>query len=454
MVQGDYTTQYGMIRDYVLELKKQIPCTTVKIQVEEGTNTNLPTRRFKRIYVCFGALKQGFKAIGRDLLGLDGAFMKGPFTGQILSVVGVDPNNGIYPVSFAVVETENLSSWTWFLENLGDDLDLGPNSCFTFMSDRKKGLLPAIENLFPCAEHRFCVRHIHDNFKATYRGKLYKDLLYKCAHATTIPEFETSMDELKAFNPDAHLWLSNIHPKHWSKSHFSGRTVSDMLINNMCEVFNGKIVEGRDMPIISALEYIREYLMRSIVNVLEVIDKSEGLLTPTATTELQNIRTNAAHYTVQWNGGDLYQVSGRPCKQRVVDLVKRTCTCRRWELTGIPCEHVVATIWNKALNGGRVGAVESWVNPVHRMDTWRQVYSFKINPINGRPLWPRSQMHTALTPPKHNKQVGRPKKARKRSAFELEDLTQGGKLSKKETKGACSKCGNTGHNIRTCKQAR
>ncbi|XP_076919680.1 putative protein FAR1-RELATED SEQUENCE 10 [Bidens hawaiensis] len=439
MVQGDYTTQYGMIRDYVLELKKQIPGTTVKIQVEEGTNTNLPTRRFKRIYVCFGALKQGFKAIGRDLLGLDGAFMKGPFTCQILSVVGVDPNNGIYPVSFAVVETENLSSWTWFLENLGDDLDLGPNSCFTFMSDRKKGLLPAIENLFPCAEHRFCVRHIHDNFKATYRGKLYKDLLYKCAHATTIPEFETSMDELKAFNPDAHLWLSNIHPKHWSKSHFSGRTVSDMLIN-MCEVFNGKIVEGRDMPIISALEYIREYLMRSIVNVLEVIDKSEGLLTPTATTELQNIRTNAAHYTVQWNGGDLYQVSGRPCKQRVVDLVKRTCTCRRWELTGS--------------NGGRVGAVESWVNPVHRMDTWRQVYSFKINPINGRPLWPRSQMHTALTPPKHNKKVGRPKKARKRSAFELEDLTQGGKLSKKETKGACSKCGNTGHNIRTCKQAR
>ncbi|XP_076946180.1 uncharacterized protein LOC143617540 [Bidens hawaiensis] len=227
------------------------------------------------------------------------------------------------------------------------------------MSDRQKGLLPAIENLFPCAEHIFCVWHIHDKFKATYRGNLYKYMLYKCAHATTIPEFETAMDELKAFNPDAHLWFSNIHPKHWSKSHFSGRAVSDMLINNMCEVFNGKIVEGRDIPIISALEYIREYLMRRIVNVLEVIDKSEGLFTPTATTELQNIRTNAAHYTVQWNGGDLDQVSGRPGKQRVVDLVKRTCTCRRWELTGIPCEHVVTTIWNKALNGGRVGAVES-----------------------------------------------------------------------------------------------
>ncbi|XP_076928344.1 uncharacterized protein LOC143592251 [Bidens hawaiensis] len=286
------------------------------------------------------------------------------------------------------------------------------------MSDRQKGLHPAIENLFPCAEHKFCVRHIHENFKASFRGKLYKDLLYKCAYATIIPEFEATMDELKAFNQDAHLWLSNIHPKHWSKSHFSGRAVSDMLINNMCEVFNGKIVEGRDKPIGSALEYIREYLMRRIVNVLE------------------------------WNEGDLYHVSGRLGKQRVVDLVKRTCTCRRWELTVswvvfelcyicnpcIPCEHVVVAIWYKALSGRRVGAVESWVHPVHRMDTWRQVYSFRINPINGRPLWPKSQVPTALTPPKHNKQVGRPKKSRKRSTFELEDLIQGGKLSKKETK--------------------
>ncbi|KAL6535664.1 hypothetical protein OROMI_027038 [Orobanche minor] len=37
---------------------------------------------FRRIYVCLGALKKGFKAIGRRLLGLDGAFMSGPFPGQ------------------------------------------------------------------------------------------------------------------------------------------------------------------------------------------------------------------------------------------------------------------------------------------------------------------------------------------------------------------------------------
>ncbi|GJY48168.1 mutator type transposase [Tanacetum coccineum] len=64
------------------------------------------------------ALKKGFKASGRDILGLDGCFMNGPYSGQILTVVGVDTNKGIYPVADAVVEAETKSSWKWELTGL------------------------------------------------------------------------------------------------------------------------------------------------------------------------------------------------------------------------------------------------------------------------------------------------------------------------------------------------
>ncbi|KAJ0592089.1 putative MULE transposase domain-containing protein [Helianthus annuus] len=282
-VQGDYVTQYARLRDYVNELLNRNPGSTVKIEVEPVRNPKSRKRIFKRIYVCLGALKQGFKAIGRDLLGLDGAFMKGPFPGQVLTTVGIDPNNGIYPLAYAVVEAETLSSWTWFLECVGDDLELARNSNFTFISDRQKGILPAIQKLFPCAEHRFCLRHIHENMKATFKGKLYKDMLWKAATYTTVVQFQDAMDELKKFNANAHLWLSKIPTQHWSRSHFSGRALSDVLLNNMCEVLNGKIVDGRDKPIISALEFIRKYLMRRIVTVLETTERSDGLLTPHAT---------------------------------------------------------------------------------------------------------------------------------------------------------------------------
>jgi hypothetical protein len=80
----------------------------------------------------------------------------------------------------------------------------------------------------------------------------------------------------------------------------SGRALSDVLLNNMCEVFNGKIVEGKD----KLLEFIREYLMRRIFTVLKNIDKSEGLLTPTATKMFDTIKKEAAKYTVSWNGDD------------------------------------------------------------------------------------------------------------------------------------------------------
>ena len=93
---------------------------------------------FKRIYVCLGPLKEGYKACKRELLGLNGCFIKGPYPGQVLVAVGLDPNNGIYPLAYALVEAESKSSWSWFLMCLGDDIDLGPRSNFTFMSDRQK----------------------------------------------------------------------------------------------------------------------------------------------------------------------------------------------------------------------------------------------------------------------------------------------------------------------------
>ncbi|XP_076926426.1 uncharacterized protein LOC143589592 [Bidens hawaiensis] len=154
---GNFRGQYGLLRDYIEELKRTNPDTTVKLELEECSDPTSETRQFKRIYICLGSLKKGFKAIGRDLLGLDGAFLKSAWPGQLLTAVALDPNNGYYPVAYVVVEAETLNSWEWFLECLGDDLDINNRSKFTFMSDRQKGLIQAVDKLFPSAEHRFCV---------------------------------------------------------------------------------------------------------------------------------------------------------------------------------------------------------------------------------------------------------------------------------------------------------
>ncbi|GJU36203.1 hypothetical protein Tco_1184557 [Tanacetum coccineum] len=176
---------------------------------------------------------------------------------------------------------------------LGDDIDLHSNSNFTFISDRQKGIIPAIKTVYPSAEHIYFLRHIHENIKQGWCGQAYKDLLWRAASATNVRDFEKC------------------------------RAKSDLLLNNIYEVFNGKIVRGRDNPVITLLEYIREYCMKRIVNIQGVIDKCTGPLTPTVTIIIESIKKEAHLMKVQWNRANKYQVSSLLGDQCVVDVVGR-----------------------------------------------------------------------------------------------------------------------------------
>ncbi|GKA86562.1 hypothetical protein Tco_0808273 [Tanacetum coccineum] len=207
------------------------------------------------------------------------------------------------------------------------------------------GIVPSIAKLFPNAEDRFCVKHIHDNMKQKWKGVAYKEM-------------------------------------------FEGQVKCVV----MCEVFNGKLVGGRDKPIIATLEFAR----------------CDGPLTPTAT-KILKANLNEAK--------------------------------KRWELTGIPCKHVVAANWNMSLNNQQAGIPEEWVHPCYRS-----------NQIRGRIYWPKFNVPTTLLPPEHHPQVSRPPKQRKKSVAEMEILKiiKNGKLSRKHKTVTCDKCKTKGHNSRSC----
>ncbi|XP_022029337.1 uncharacterized protein LOC110930347 [Helianthus annuus] len=339
-IYGDYQEQYGLLRSYYDELLKANP---------------------------------GFKMIGRPLLGVDGCFMKGPFPGQILSAVGIDGNNSIYPVGYALVEAETTQTWKWFLQLLRDDLGCTANSCFTFISDRQKGLIPAMLAVFPNAEHKFCLRHIHESMKSKWRGDLYKNLLWSAGRKTSIPYFNKAMEKIKTTERAIYDWLNEIPFTAWSRAYFSGRAKCDMLLNNICEVFNRQIVGARDKPIITCLEFIREYMTKRIVNVKKLQAKCMGPLTPHATEVFDEIKKQAAEMSVLMVDSDKYQVTG-PRSQCVVNVKHKTCACSKWDLTGMPCKHAVAGIWDMSRNSIDVGIQKDWVDEVYWLSTWKKVF--------------------------------------------------------------------------------
>ncbi|GKC13055.1 hypothetical protein Tco_1009837 [Tanacetum coccineum] len=115
---GSYRDQYSLLREYAQELINQNPGTTLRIDVQQEPNPESLTRTFRRVYVCLRALKQGFRAFGREILRLDGCFMSGPWPGQILTAVGVDTNNRIYPVTYAIVEAESRAKCDLLINNI------------------------------------------------------------------------------------------------------------------------------------------------------------------------------------------------------------------------------------------------------------------------------------------------------------------------------------------------
>ena len=136
LIYGSYKQQYTKLWDYCEELLNCNPGST--IHMETTVDDISGKERFQKIYICFEALKKGFKAGCRQLIGLDGCHLRGPHPGVLLTAVGIDANDCIYPIAYAVVEIENKSSWKWFMEFLKHDLCIHEQKTWTFISDRQK----------------------------------------------------------------------------------------------------------------------------------------------------------------------------------------------------------------------------------------------------------------------------------------------------------------------------
>jgi hypothetical protein len=56
----------------------------------------------------------------------------------LLTAVGVDPNNCIFPIAMAYVEVEEKDTWIWFLKTLKEDLGIDNTYPWTIMTDKQK----------------------------------------------------------------------------------------------------------------------------------------------------------------------------------------------------------------------------------------------------------------------------------------------------------------------------
>ncbi|XP_017245957.1 uncharacterized protein LOC108217625 [Daucus carota subsp. sativus] len=152
-------------------------------------------------------------------------------------------------------------------------------------------------------------------------------------------------------------------------------------------------------------------------------------------------------FRVLWDGRDKYVVKGNGTSCEV-SLNNRTCSCRVWELTGVPCCHGVTAIQHSRQNP--VDFVAHWFTK----ETYMKCYSNCIEVIRGEEFWDDVIGDNVLPPLIVKKLRGRPKNCRRREGWEGGRGTVcSGKYKRMSYAGRvmhCGYCRKEGHKINAC----
>ncbi|XP_028060305.1 uncharacterized protein LOC114263920 [Camellia sinensis] len=169
IIARDLAEQYHRIRGYEATVISKNPTSHISIT----TNPEKTEPTFEIMYFRLDAQKDGFLTGCRPIIGLD----------------------------VALVEIECKASYSWFLEELMSDIESVEEMGWTFISDRRKGLVKTFAELYPTADHIYCLRHMYSNFKTKYSGCVLKDLFWKAASTGNVHEFNYWMKKIEKADP-------------------------------------------------------------------------------------------------------------------------------------------------------------------------------------------------------------------------------------------------------------
>ncbi|XP_071688295.1 uncharacterized protein [Rutidosis leptorrhynchoides] len=122
-----------------------------------------------------------------------------------------------------------------------------------------------------------------------------------------------------------------------------------------------------------------------------------------------------------------------------VNLQDKTCTCKQWQFSGIPCGHVMAVARYFVLRN-----VTTHVQKYFHTETYKSAYMEDINPLDHISEWiDPGHLQTVLPPLVTKRQSGRPKSTARIPS-------QGEDKDNFKSKRKCSRCLEYGHTRSTC----
>ena len=133
------------------------------------------------------------------------------------------------------------------------------------------------------------------------------------------------------------------NPKNCSLAYFTPASSCDDVSNNISESFNHAIDPARVMPFVEMLETIRRKAMLRIEARRLKAMKHRGKFSVKAMERVDAEQKKIRHCNIYPCGHEIFEVKEKKSAYKV-KMLERSCTCRKWDLSGIPCRHAVSAM--------------------------------------------------------------------------------------------------------------
>ncbi|WVZ73224.1 hypothetical protein U9M48_021561 [Paspalum notatum var. saurae] len=419
---GDWRESFNNLYRFKKEIDKSCPGSHVIID----HHTIGGKIRFNMLFFAMKPCIDGFLKGCRLYLAVDSTFLTGKFRGQLCVACAVDCHNWIYPIAFGVIDAETNENWIWFMERLKDAIGSPPG--LTFSTDCGGPVMEGVSTVFPEAEHRECMWHLVQTFKKRHNGKVFDDHLWASAYSWNSYVFEKHWAAMAAAKPEAMQFLKDNHKKfgqgvnstqyancnHWVKAE-KGRHLDDLmdaLRQKLMIKWNHRRKIARQME---------GKILKHIVN--DLIKKSHNL-------DIEVVSSLDGIAEVRAKEGSGFRF--------VVNLDERTCSCRAWQVSGIPSKHALAFITSFSRE-----KIEDHVDMYYSVEKFRAAYERTILALPDKSMWSKSDHGFFLHPPLLKSAADRKRNNRFKGPLEGGSSVKG--------KHQCPICKKYGHHWYTCK---
>ncbi|KAL0718767.1 hypothetical protein Bca4012_068090 [Brassica carinata] len=406
-LRGADDDSYTKLAEYLYMLKLANPGTVADIESEKDKDG---VERFLYLFLSFGASIQAS---------------------------GQDGNFQVFPLAYAVVDSEDTEAWTWFLQKV--ERILADSSNVTIISDRAICIANAVSRVYPQAHHGFCIVHLARNVNARYSSKGFAKMVTAAATAHRMRDYKKYCDKIRATSSDCAIYLGKIGTAHWSRTYFKGKRYN-IMTSNIAEQLNSALVEGRSSPIVELLMFIQGMMTRWFSARRKKAEKHRGLVTVEVDKEMTKSMALISGSKINSVSSWASQVVGKFGGYESVVLDQKKCSCKYFDNMQIPCGHALLAADNLKV------PYATLVGPWYKTETWRETYVGVISPI-GDPRdedIPEVVRKQVLMPPVTKRPPGRRKTKRYPSTGEIPVP------KKKAVENKCGRCRGTGHNRTNC----